>query len=105
VGLVPAHRPGRVVGDTLRWDATTVADLVALATLAGVWWLARRRTNERPEEQAYAIDPVCGMQVEKALAPARAGVGGVDFWFCSEGCRDAFVSRSVASPVSEARGG
>jgi uncharacterized protein len=36
----------------------------------------------------YAIDPVCGMQVEKTAAPARASAGDASYWFCSDQCRD-----------------
>ena len=37
-----------------------------------------------------AIDPVCGMTVEKATAAARRTVDGADFWFCNTGCAEAF---------------
>jgi YHS domain-containing protein len=39
--------------------------------------------------ETTAIDPVCGMTVEKAQAEAR-GLhhvhDGVDYWFCGKGC-------------------
>ena len=38
----------------------------------------------------YAIDPMCGMQVEKANAPAHLVHDGVDVWFCSDRCRERF---------------
>ncbi len=49
-----------------------------------------------------AVDPVCGMSVDKEEAPARAEHEGQVFYFCARGCRDEFVARpekflSVAS--------
>ena len=35
----------------------------------------------------YAIDPVCGMQVESANAPATLFDGSATHYFCSDHCR------------------
>ena len=37
-----------------------------------------------------AIDPVCGMTVEEADAPARADHDGTTYYFCSNDCREEF---------------
>ncbi len=37
-----------------------------------------------------AIDPVCGMKVEEADAPAAAEYKGVKYFFCSEDCKEEF---------------
>jgi YHS domain-containing protein len=37
-----------------------------------------------------AIDPVCGMEVEEAQAPAMTEFEGQPYYFCSESCRDEF---------------
>ncbi|HEX9427519.1 MAG TPA: YHS domain-containing protein, partial [Candidatus Polarisedimenticolia bacterium] len=37
-----------------------------------------------------AIDPVCGMEVDPAGAPAGAGHDGRSYFFCCDGCRDRF---------------
>lgn len=39
-----------------------------------------------------AKDPVCGMEVSPESAAATAEQEGVTYYFCSEGCRKAFVS-------------
>jgi xanthine dehydrogenase accessory factor len=39
-----------------------------------------------------ATDPVCGMTVFVDDAKYRVTRGGTDYWFCSAGCRDAFVA-------------
>ena len=57
--------------DVFGWNYTTVLDVVALVGFAVLYWLYRNR--ERFGGGAgYAKDPVCGMQVEIAHAPATA---------------------------------
>lgn len=38
-----------------------------------------------------AKDPVCGMQVDEAKAAARVEHMGVTYYFCSQGCHQAFT--------------
>src|SRR6185437_12893400 len=38
------------------------------------------------------IDPMCGMRIEADNAAATAERDGQTYYFCSEGCRDIFVS-------------
>jgi YHS domain-containing protein len=38
------------------------------------------------DEQAHAIDPVCGMHVDKATAQHTAEHNGTTYYFCSRGC-------------------
>ena len=35
-------------------------------------------------------NPVCGMQINIDTAPARSEFRGEIYYFCSEGCKDAF---------------
>ncbi len=37
-----------------------------------------------------AKDPVCGMQVNEASAPAKIDYGGKTYYFCSSACKAAF---------------
>jgi DNA-binding FrmR family transcriptional regulator/YHS domain-containing protein len=39
----------------------------------------------------YALDPVCGMQVQTASAPATARHVGHTYYFCRDRCRGCFV--------------
>jgi YHS domain-containing protein/uncharacterized membrane protein YraQ (UPF0718 family) len=91
LGWVPGARPGVVVGDTVRWDWTTFLDLAALLAFGALYWLYRNR-ERLGGGSGYAKDPVCGMQVEVAHAPARTEHGGRPVYFCSEHCRDRFVA-------------
>lgn len=90
-GWVPRAHSGVVVGDTVRWDWTTWLDLAAIVAFAVLYWL--HRSGQRFGAGAgYAKDPVCGMQVEVAHAPASTEHGGQRIVFCSERCRDRFVA-------------
>ena len=89
--LIPAGRPTQVVEPSFQWNYTTYLNLLFLAVFGALVWLSRNR--ERLGGGArYAIDPVCGMQVEKSLAPARAQSGGQTYFFCSDRCHDRFVT-------------
>jgi len=39
-----------------------------------------------------AIDPVCGMSVEREKA-VSLGSEGQDYYFCAQGCRDEFKNK------------
>jgi YHS domain-containing protein/uncharacterized membrane protein YraQ (UPF0718 family) len=92
LGIAPAAPSGEhgMVGrDVFGWNHTTVLDVVALVAFAGLYWLYRNR--ERFGGGAgYAKDPVCGMQVEIAHAPATATLDGTTYHFCSDHCRHRF---------------
>lgn len=90
LGWVPTAKPGVVTGDTLRWNYTTVLDIVALVVFAGLYWLYRNRARFGGGT-GYAKDPVCGMQVDIAHAPASTISGGRRIYFCSEHCQHRYT--------------
>jgi|GEM_PF-2667773 len=54
--------------------------------------------DARPEPRgpAHALDPVCGMQVDPANARGDSAVHeGVEYSFCSTGCREKFIAHPV----------
>jgi len=91
VSLHPPVRPHRVVPTGFHLDYTTVLDIVALVVFAGIYGLYRNRARFGGGT-GYATDPVCGMQVEIAHAPAAATRDGVTYRFCSDHCRDRFTA-------------
>lgn len=103
-GWIPTVKPGQVVGDTLRWNYTTVLDIIALAVFAGLYVLYRNR-DRLGGGAGYAKDPVCGMQVETAHAPASTVHDGRRVYFCSQHCEERFVADPgrylAAAPDSE----
>jgi YHS domain-containing protein len=58
----------------------------------GVLWALARNRDRVGGGKRYAIDPVCGMQVEIAQAPEQARDGTGVVYFCSGHCRDRFVA-------------
>jgi hypothetical protein len=105
-GLVPTTRPTQVSPDRFSWNYTTYLNIVFLGLFALVYWTYRNRVR-LGAGQGYAFDPVCGMQVETAHAPAAAVHGGQRRYFCSDHCRQRFEAdpdrygESAASPPGE----
>jgi uncharacterized protein len=89
VGLIPATRPHDIVETAFHWNYTTFLNLVFLALAAYLYWLHRNRERFGGGER-FAIDPVCGMQVEKRNAPRHLEHEGRDYWFCSDRCAERF---------------
>ena len=104
IGLVASRRRGAAVLDSLdvtccqRGRVHTPAGLdigartapeVALSIFAE---MIAERTARLREQEATAIDPVCGKSVAPVDATLHADVDGVRTWFCCPGCRDAFVA-------------
>ncbi len=84
LGLIPGGpRPTRAnVFGSLELDYKLVLNAVGFAVFAGLFALTLRRG---------AIDPVCGMAVDRDKA-LTAEADGRTVFFCSPGCRDAFVA-------------
>jgi YHS domain-containing protein len=91
LGLVPTERPEQVVHTGFQWNYTTYLNIVFLVVFGVLLWLAHNRRRLGGGEE-HATDPVCGMQVERAAAPATAAWAGTRHWFCSDHCRDRFLA-------------
>lgn len=52
----------------------------------------KERFEADPSAFWTAVDPVCGMTVEKVHAAARAKVGRRSYYFCSAACHDRFLA-------------
>ena len=97
-GAVPTNRPVAVVPERFQWNYTTFLNLAFLIVLGAVFWLARTRRPDRGDGR-YATDPSCGMQVEKANAPAHLVHEGNDVWFCCDGCQARFeAAHGITAP-------
>jgi uncharacterized protein len=90
-GLVPTSRPVQVVEPAFRWNYTTFLNLAFLVAFAGIFFLYKNR-EKLGGGHGYALDQVCGMQVQTAHAPANAQHAGKTFFFCSDRCHDRFVA-------------
>jgi uncharacterized protein len=84
LGLIPESRPSTEdVFGTIEANYKLVLNAFATVVFAVLFGLTMRRG---------ATDPVCGMTVDKTRA-LRAEHGGRTYFFCSEGCRDAYHAR------------
>ncbi len=92
-GLIPSGpRPThRDIFSGVHVDYKLWLNLVGVLLAAGLFALTVRRG---------VTDPVCGMTVDRAKA-LRHEHGGRTYYFCSSGCRDAFI----ADPERYLRGG
>ena len=107
LSLASPTRP-RVVAQTgFSFDYTSALNVVALLGFAGIYWTYRHR-ERFGAGVGYAKDPVCGMQVEIAHAPATARHHGDTIYFCSDHCEHRFTAENpkrYAGGVRRTRGG
>jgi hypothetical protein len=90
-GLIPHDRSQTMIETSFSWNYTTFLNIAFLAIAGYLYWLSRNRARLGGSD-LVAIDPVCGMQVQKANAPAHVVRHGVEHWFCSDRCAARFVA-------------
>ncbi len=88
-GLVPTIRPNLISPAHFSWDYTTYLNILFIALFALLYWAYRNRESLGGGRR-FALDPVCGMQVEISQCPALVTRGGQSFHFCSDRCRERF---------------
>jgi uncharacterized protein len=88
-GLVPTMRPTTIAPAHFSWNYTTYLNLIFLALFGLLYWTYRNRVRLGGGDR-YARDPVCGMQVEKAQAPASRPGNDAPHYFCSDRCAERF---------------
>jgi YHS domain-containing protein len=89
-GLIPSDRSQTVVPTHFEWNYTTFLNLAFIAVGGYLYWLYRNRAR-LGGGAGYAIDPICGMQVETSNAPAHRTHDGVEYSFCSDRCAGRFT--------------
>ena len=94
-GAIPTSRSAEIVMTRFQWNYTTYLNLVFLAIFGLLYWLYRNR-ERLGGGQGYATDPICGMQVQTANAPAHRTTDGTDLWFCSDHCAERFDTTVAA---------
>jgi hypothetical protein len=95
LGAVPTTRPATVAPAAFSWNYTTYLNIVFLALFAILYWAYRNR-DRLGSTGRTARDPVCGMQVEVAHAPASAEHEGHRVYFCSDRCAERFADQHAA---------
>ncbi len=102
-GLVPARRTTDIAPAHFSWDYTTYLNLIFLALFAVLYWAYRNR-RQLGGGRGYALDPVCGMQVQTGQAPASTVHDGSVVHFCSDHCRQRFETDPSRFPPKERAG-
>jgi YHS domain-containing protein len=59
-------------------------------------------TNQIQSHQV--VDPVCGMTVNADTAAAKTSHNGVQFYFCAQGCKQAFEANPKKYAVKKRKG-
>jgi uncharacterized protein len=90
-GIVPATRPAVIAPAHFAWNYTTYLNIVFLVVFGILYWLYRNRAR-LSVGSGSAEDPVCGMQVERANAPATAERDGQRVYFCSDRCAERYAA-------------
>ena len=94
LNLLPMQMHTKMAMNHFGWNYTTILDLIFLVVISVVFWLYK--TRDASADSEFAQDPICGMQVRKDDAPATAELGGVMYYFCMEGCKDAFLAKEAS---------
>jgi Cu+-exporting ATPase len=56
-------------------------------------------TADYYQEENIVTDPVCGMRVNKAFAPAQMAYGNKTYYFCIPECRARFAENPERYPA------
>jgi len=91
LGQIPVASHSMSHSNSIGWNYTTVLDVVALIIIVWVYWMYRARLVEG-DDQEFAKDWVCGMQVRISDAPANFELNGKAYYFCMPGCKESFAA-------------
>jgi uncharacterized protein len=82
-GLVPSHRPSvdSIAERPVTWNYTSVLDILFALVFVALVGLTLRRG---------AIDPVCGMAVDRHAGKPTSVYAGKTWYFCSDHCKHRF---------------
>jgi uncharacterized membrane protein YraQ (UPF0718 family)/YHS domain-containing protein len=84
-GAIPHNRQREIVMTSFSWNYTTYLNIAFLVVFGYLYWLHRNKARFGGGH-GYAIDPVCGMQVRTADAPATRVVDAQAHYFCGDHC-------------------
>jgi len=76
-------------------NRTTWLNAVALLVLIAVY-ITYKVGQRRPTSEAFAKDPICGMQVAVNTASAVLELDDETYYFCCDGCKQKFASQQSA---------
>jgi YHS domain-containing protein/uncharacterized membrane protein YraQ (UPF0718 family) len=89
-GAIPTNRRVATLTAHFEWNYTTYLNFIFIGVAVAVWWLAKNQ-ERFGGGKGYALDPVCGMQVVTAHAPATTMHEEHKLYFCSDRCLERFT--------------
>jgi len=104
LGAIPVARPTTIAPAHFQWNYTTYLNIIFLALFGLLYWTYRNRVR-LGGGSGYARDPICGMQVQTANAPATLVRDGHAIYFCSDHCQHRFEAESDRHGISPATTG
>lgn len=90
LNLIPKTSHNMAHSNPVGWNYTTILDVMALAVIIWIYWMYRTRVTDG-QNQEFAKDWVCGMQVRISDAPASYNLDGKMYYFCMPGCKESFA--------------
>jgi len=90
--IIPANQLRVSAATHFGANYTTVLNGIALIAFAVICWSYRCGLRGAGDDSRYAKDVMCGMQVEKAHAPATTTHDGRSLYFCSDHCQHRFMT-------------
>jgi YHS domain-containing protein len=105
LGILPHHS---LIGHQVPLPGWITVLFDALVVIAGgglyLFSSHRARQSDTPDEvdnSPFAIDPICGMQVNKAAAPASIqDASGRWVYFCADRCKERFLKNEGPAAMS-----
>jgi uncharacterized membrane protein YraQ (UPF0718 family)/YHS domain-containing protein len=91
LGQIPKVTHNMSHSNSIGWNYTTILNVVALLLIIWVYWMYRTQRTDG-ENQEFAKDWACGMQVRISDAPATYALNGKNYYFCMQGCADTFAA-------------
>lgn len=88
---IPSRHITMIDGRHFGWNATTVLNAIAIVLSGVIFYFYKNPPRE--EISDFAQDPICGMQVRVDDAPAKLELAGNTYYFCMQGCKDAYLDK------------
>ncbi|HEY2599513.1 MAG TPA: permease [Candidatus Dormibacteraeota bacterium] len=101
LGWVPSNHHVALLDTAPSWNYTSVLDIAFLLLIAVLAWrffttggpdMLRAMSHPPADLPTSAIDPVCGMAVDRSTAKEKMSHQDTTYYFCSPGCRQSFAA-------------
>ena len=91
LNILPSHSSTMLMARMGSLGNNRTTWLNAIACLVAIGLIALYLTRDKSDNSPFAIDPICGMQVNKADAIHTYKHEGKTYYFCTPGCLESFA--------------